>query len=192
MYLRHLLTPSILLFSLVTVACSDKKTTVECDQNKLNCTPKTTEIAVSEPVTSEVSSEPLIVEGEAIETANISNNEFIDGDPDFYVSPEMSWNEQKRVINSEFKSLIKDEINTIIKSNTDTWVINVKSVKDGTGDQKGFVFYKYDVTSSSPDHDFLISAQTCTAKAQISSEDNRTPMATTLDSNCYKNLEGFF
>jgi len=185
MPLRNILTPSILLFALVVVGCTNKKETVECDQTKFDCTPKTTEVAVSEPVAREVvASEPLIVEEEVIETANVSNEDNL--------PPEITWEQQKKIINKSFKPLIKDEINNLLNADTDTWVIDVRSVKDGTGKDKGFVIYKYDVTSSSPDHDFLISAKTCTAKAQISSEDNKTPMAFTLDTDCYKNLEGFF
>jgi hypothetical protein len=194
MLIRKNLSSFILLFSLISIGCTDKQVTVECDQNKFDCTPKTSEIAGSEPVINQaVTSEPVSIKEDVKEKTNLSSNESMaDGDPDFYISPEMPWIEQKKIINSSFKSLIKSEINTILGTNTDTWVIDIKSVKDGIGDQKGFVIYKYDVTSSSPDHDFLISAQTCTAHAQISSEDNRTPMAVTLDTNCYKNLEGFF
>lgn len=194
MLLQNALIPSVLLVTLIAVGCTDKKAATECDQTKFDCTPKTTEIAaVSEPVTSDVvASEPVLLQEEVTKKANHSNDQTVDGDPDFHTSSKMPWDEQKKIINSSFKSLIKDEINTVLNANTDTWVIDVKSVKDGTGDQKGFVIYKYDVTSSSPDHDFLISEQTCTAKAQISSEDNRTPMAMTIDTDCYKNLEGFF
>jgi hypothetical protein len=186
---QNILIPSILLFTLFSIGCSPKQETKECDSTKFDCTPKASEVVKNEVV----ASEPVQpVEDETIQTADVSNSEHTDGDPDFHVSKAMPWDEQKKVINSEFKSLIKDEINTILNSNTDTWQINVLSKKDGVGDQKGFVIYKYSVTSSSPEHEFLISEKDCIAHAQISSEDNRTPMAMTLDTDCYKNLEGFF
>ena len=38
MTLRNILTPSIFLFALVVVGCTNKKETVECDQTKFDCT----------------------------------------------------------------------------------------------------------------------------------------------------------
>ena len=62
--LRNILIPSIFL---LLVGCSNKSEIAECDQTKFDCTP----VAVSEPI----ASEPVTVQEEVIETANVSNEE---------------------------------------------------------------------------------------------------------------------
>jgi hypothetical protein len=57
--LRNILIPSVLLFTLVGVGCSNKNETAECDQTKFDCTPK-----ASEPVVSTPASEVVVTEKE--------------------------------------------------------------------------------------------------------------------------------
>jgi hypothetical protein len=66
--LRNILIPCVLLLSLVGVGCSNKNETVECDQTKFDCTPKTepTETIASEPT----AISEAVANDSSIQTAN--------------------------------------------------------------------------------------------------------------------------
>lgn len=177
------------LFFVFSTGCT--KETNECDSTKFDCTPVS---SVDKTILKEKESviETLSIKEELPQKNHESTKKIIDEDVTFHTSPKMSWEEQKRVIDGSFKVIIKDEINTVLNADTDTWEINILSKKDGVGRNKGFVIYTYNVTSNSDDLHFLISQADCVAHAQISSEDNKTPIAATLDNKCYHNLEGYF
>lgn len=175
--LRNIFIPSVLLFSLVGVACSNKNATTECDQTKFDCTPKLAEVAVSEPIVTEVSaSESITVKEEVIETANISNTKH-----------SVKVNDDLPKIKKQLKPLIKEEMNFIMGTNYDGWNVMINSVTDDPKYKGERWIVKYDVSTGEKG---MVSDE-CTAWAQISSEDNTTVMVTTWDSQCYSSLKQY-
>ena len=170
--IRNPLILFILLFSLFNVGCSPKQEISECDSTKFDCTPKEEEATAKEISASEL----VLLEGEVVQTANL----------DISTEVNISRPDALSIIKPQLESLIKDEINTFVGKDYKDWNVMINSITPEQGNEGSRWIVKYDVSTGKKG---MLSDE-CTAKTQLSSEDER-PIVYTLDTDCFIELGNY-